>query len=493
MISFQKYIDIKHPPHSEPNLAEFLNSILASAHENIPHTRPPQGHKHAPWWNDECQKAVALRRRALRAFQRCICENHDKAAREAYNQAKSTILNAKKECWEEFSSKFNRFTLLSKIWSMLKCFSKKRAPTNKIPHLHIHNQHYSTPLDVATQFAALYARISSHSSYTTDTHNTLNTTLATCHFHSDNTEPYNHLFTPYELRLALSKCGNTSIGPDQLAYPFFQNLTESGLENFLFTLNKLWEDGAFPDSWSSSTLIPILKHRKPRADPASYRPISLSSCASKILERMVNGRLRVYLISNKLLSPHQNGFRPGRSMADSLVHLIDSVQRGFQNKSVTVALFLDLKAAFDKVHHTALLIKLHKIGVRGRLATYLNNFISNRSFSVRCGNTYSDRVAQEHGVPQGSPLSPTLFLVLINDIFNDLLGISLQFKFSMYADDLAVWFTHPSVDRANHLIQLALNKIQEWCCRWGRWRFPLQNQLLLFFQQNVCTLNLALL
>ena len=78
-------------------------------------------------------------------------------------------------------------------------------------------------------------------------------------------------------------------------------------------LNKLWEDGTFPDSWSSSTLIPILKLRKPPADPASYRPISLSSCASKFMERMVNGRIRTYLEPSKLLSPYQNGFRPGHS------------------------------------------------------------------------------------------------------------------------------------------------------------------------------------
>ena len=479
-ISFQEYIDIKHPLQSEPNLSEFLNTILASAHANIPHTCPPQGRKHAPWWNNDCQKAVALRRRALRAFQRCICENHEKAAREACDQAKSTILNAKKESWEDFWSTFNRFTPLSKIWSTLKCFSNKRPPAYKIPHLHIHNQHYSTPLEVATQFAAHYARISSHSSYTTDTHNTLNTTLATCHFHSDNTEPYNHLYTPYELRLALSKSGNTSVGPDQLAYPFFQNLTECGLQNFLFALNKLWEDGTFPDSWSSSTLIPILKPRKPPADPASYRPISLSSCASKILERMVNGRIRTYLEANKLLSPYQNGFRPGHSTADSLVHLIDSVQRGFHKDHVTVALFLDLKAAFDKVHHSALIIKLHKIGVRGRLATYLRNFINNRTFSVRCGNTYSERLAQEQGIPQGSPLSPTLFLILINDIFNDLTDISLHFQYSMYADDLAVWFSHPNVDQANRLIQLALNKIQDWCYRWGVQISPAKSATLVF-------------
>ena len=197
-----------------------------------------------------------------------------------------------------------------------------------------------------------------------------------------------------------------------MAYTFFKNLSESGLINFLTALNQLWKEGTFlyPGALAVSTLIPILKNNKPPSDPGSYRPISLSSCASKIFERMVNSRIRVYLESNQKLTLYQNGFRPGRSTADNLIHIIDSAQRGFQQKQVTVALFLDLKAAFDKVHHSSLLIKLHEIGVRGRLAaTFIKNFLNNRTFSVRCGKDFSERTAQENGVPQGSPLSPTLF------------------------------------------------------------------------------------
>ena len=274
---------------------------------------------HSPWWTPQCKQAVAKRRRALRAFQRCICGKHESEARKAREEAKTIIDQAKKEGWKKFSNNFNRFTPLSKIWNLIRCFKIKRKPDFKIPHLIINDTHHSTPLDVATQFAAHYARVSAHDNYPQQLHDTLNTTLTTCHFQSDNTEHYNHLFTLYELQLAISKCGNTSIGPDQMAYPFFKNLSESGLINFLTALNQLWKEGTFPLSWSSSTLIPILKNNKPPSDPASYRPISLSSCAFKIFERMVNSRIRVYLESNQKLTLYQNGFRPGRSTADNLI------------------------------------------------------------------------------------------------------------------------------------------------------------------------------
>ena len=242
----------------------------------------------------------------------------------------------------------------------------------------------------------------------------------------------------------------------------------------------MWEEETYPETFSTSTLIPIQKPCKPRADPASYRPISLSSCASKIIERMVNGRIKVYIENNNLLSEHQNGFRPNRSTTDSIAHIINSIYTSFHNKEVTVALFIDLKAAFDKVNHQALLIKIHKLGLRGRIAKYIKNFISNRTIAVRCGNTYSTKVKQDHGLPQGSPLSPTLFLILINDIFDNIRSISNKFNFSMYADDLAVWVSQRSTDSANTLMQLALNKIEEWCDFWGLTISPTKSATMIF-------------
>ena len=354
------------------------------------------------------------------------------------------------------------------------------ATSYKIPHLIINNAHYSVPFEVATQFALHYSNVSATTQYPPHLHATLNARLEALNFLSTNTESYNLPFKIYELKLALSKCGNTSVGPDQLAYPFFKNLTEPGLLNLLFGFNQIWTAGSFPDSWKESIMIPILKPSKLPTDPASYRPISLSSCASKILEKMVNGRLRTYIDTNQLLSPYQTGFRPGHSTADGLARLIDTAQKSLQIREVTVALFLDLKAAFDKVHHSALLIKLHQLGIRGRLATYIQNFLTQRRFSVRCGKTLSPLHDQEHGVPQGCVISPTLFQILINDIGDNLSNVSPHIQYTLYADDIAIWYSHPSVDFANGKIQRALNQISRWCSRWGLQISPAKSATLIF-------------
>ncbi len=464
---FQSHIDVEYPKDTQPDLNLFLNKILASAHQHIPHTAPRSGRRASPWWNSECQKAVALRKRALKQFQRCICQAHEEEARRTRHLAKEIIQKAKLESWQSFASEFNRFTPLSKIWSMLKSFSLKNPPLYKIPHLNVNDIAYSMPVDVAIEFAKHFASISSANQYSSQTRIELNSALLSLNFESDNSEPYNAHLTEKELTIALGKCGKTAVGPDQLDYSFLKNLTEIGLSNLLAALNTMWSEGSYPQNWSTSTLIPFLKLGKPPSKPSSYRPISLTSCACKLFERIISNRLRVYIETNNILSPFQSGFRPGRSTADNIIRIVDSIQCGFQEKEDTVALFLDLKAAFDKVNKSALLIKLHKAGIRGKMAKFIQNFLESRTFQVRCGSAFSPPYSQDHGVPQGSVLSPTLFLIMINDVFQNLPNQSRCLKYSLYADDLVVWATHHSVDSATDMVQNALNSISSWCTRWG--------------------------
>ena len=481
--SFANHIDENYPGDAEPDVTTFLNAVLASAHQYIPHTAPRSGRRASPWWNDDCKKAVAIRKRALKQFERCICEHHENEARRTRALADKIIREAKLASWQTYAGQFNRFTPLSKIWSMLRAFSTKRPPLYKIPHLKVDGDNYSMPVAVATQFARHFATISSAEQYPTLLAENLRDELGALSFVSGNAEPYNQPLTLNELSLALSKCGKTSVGPDQIDYSFFKNLSESALANLLSAFNSMWIEEAFPPNWRKSTLVPILKQRKPPFEPASYRPISLTSCACKLFERIINNRLRVYLESNELLSPFQNGFRPSRSTADNLVQLIDFAQSGFHSKQVTGVLFLDLKAAFDKVNKSALLIKLHKFGLRGRMAKFIQNFLENRTFEVRVGNAYSPSFDIDHGVPQGSVISPTLFLIMINDVFDDLPQEASNLKFSLYADDLAVYSNHPEPEGAIQLLQGALDKIAHWCDTWGLKIAPSKSAAMLICKQ----------
>ncbi|XP_043213195.1 uncharacterized protein LOC122377325 [Amphibalanus amphitrite] len=196
---------------------------------------------------------------------------------------------------------------------------------------------------------------------------------------------------------------------------------------------------------------------------------------------MVNGRIRAYLEGNYLLSPHQTGFRSGRCTADNIVHLIDDIQKGFQNDMYTFAVFIDFQNAFDKVNKQALLIKLHKTGIRGHMAHYISNFLKDRTFNVRCGNTFSPNLNQDHGLPQGSVLSPTLFLIMINDLFQN---PPSSLKHSIFADDVAIWVTRRNIDSAFASVQNAMEDINSWCDKWGLVLSPSKTVALIFSHKS---------
>ena len=122
-------------------------------------------------------------------------------------------------------------------------------------------------------------------------------------FKSLNNEEYNNHFNLLELKDAIQKSHDTATGPDEVHYQMLKHLPENALSTLLHIFNDIWITGVFPDSWRLATVIPIPKPGKDHADPTNYRPIALTSCLCKTLERMINKRLVWYLESNDLISP----------------------------------------------------------------------------------------------------------------------------------------------------------------------------------------------
>ena len=122
-----------------------------------------------------------------------------------------------------------------------------------------------------------------------------------------------------------------------------KHLPESSLQALLGIFYHIWTSGDFPEDWRLATVIPIPKPGKDHAEPTNYRPIALTSCLCKTLERMINKRLIWYLVSNNLLSQYQLGFRAGRSTNDNLVRLETFIRDAFVKKEHVVAVFFDLE------------------------------------------------------------------------------------------------------------------------------------------------------
>ena len=122
-------------------------------------------------------------------------------------------------------------------------------------------------------------------------------------------------FSPTDLLAPASNLSSsTAIGPDKVAYPVLKHLPRSGMDFLLHIFNLSWSSHSFPSIWMTSSIIPIHKMGKPLDSPASFQPISLTSCVSKLFERIILSCLLFFLESNSILSPRQVGFRPERSL-----------------------------------------------------------------------------------------------------------------------------------------------------------------------------------
>ncbi len=173
--------------------------------------------------------------------------------------------------------------------------------------------------------------------------------------------------------------------------------------------------GHVPIQLKIAKVIPIFKSGD-RQSMDNYRPISLLSNFSKILEKIVAIRLIKFLDVHKILSDHQFGFRKAHSTLHPLVHFINKITSNLTAKKHTLAIFCDLRKAFDTVDHAILLKKLAKLGVRGVELSWFKSYLSQRQQFVLVNGMSSTLLSILLGVPQGSILGPLLFLIYINDL-----------------------------------------------------------------------------
>jgi len=265
-----------------------------------------------------------------------------------------------------------------------------------------------------------------------------------------------------ELNKALNKLKNRkSPGPDKIHNEMLLQLSPTGKRTLLHLINLSWQTGTVPRNWKNSIIVPILKKDKPPEELKSYRPISLTSCVSKLTERMINSRLYWWLESTGFLNRYQAGFRSGQRTEDQLFRLTQRIIDGFQEGKHTTAIFVDLQQAYDRVWRKGLLMKMKNAGIHGKIYKWIKDYLCDRTTSTKINNSFSSKEVQEEGLPQGSCLSCTLFLIYIND-----LPSVLQSEKAMYADDLAIWYTSKHLPIASNRLNEDLESLDNFCKKW---------------------------
>ena len=210
---------------------------------------------------------------------------------------------------------------------------------------------------------------------------------------------------------------NKSSGPDGIPPMVLKNC-RSSLSTPLSRLYHLsYSSGSFPSAWKLANVQPVPK-KGSRSDPSNYRPIAVTSILAKVMERIIKQNLMDYLESNGLIHDSQYGFRSKRSTGDVMAYLTEIWSHSLHSYGESQAVALDFAKAFDRVWHKNLLCKLSAFGVDPSLCRWIESFLLNRSIQVVLDGTTSKRIDINAGVPQGSVLSPVLFLIYINDLLS---------------------------------------------------------------------------
>ena len=247
-----------------------------------------------------------------------------------------------------------------------------------------------------------------------------------------------------------------SNGPDNIGNLILKLNAESLGEPMTFLINKSLKDGIFPSDWKQANVTPIFK-KGSRQDIRNYRPISLLSSTSKILERVVYNHLYEHCQTNNLLSKRNSGFKQNDGAVNRLLYLVDRIYKGLDDEREIAMVFLDITKAFDRVWHKGLLFKLRGFGVSGLLLAWFKSYLENRSQRVVIGGVSSEFKYLFAGVPQGSVLGPLLFLIFLNDVEIDIIS-----DISLFADDTALVQAYKFQAEAEDALNSDLVKIANW-------------------------------
>ena len=266
-------------------------------------------------------------------------------------------------------------------------------------------------------------------------------------------------------------------GNDLITYDLLKKCSNNSKKVICCLLNQCLAENKFPSEWKSAKVTMLPKPGRDKYQACNYRPISLLSCLGKMLERYIYRYLLDELNSKNFFNDNQAGFRKKRTTAEHLFRLAQQTSNGFKKRKCTLALFLDVRAAFDSVWKAGLKYKINKIGLSKQMRNLLFSFLDERTLRVNVNGIWSEVVTLEAGTPQGSCLSPILYIIFVNDV-TDALDLN-KLSASQFADDIGLWCTHSDLRTAQLIIQDAIKRLETWCQKWYVSLHPAKSKLLL--------------
>ena len=449
------------PLYQSDNLNEITNDVvnllikISNKHAPIKKvSRSKQKQLNKPWISNGILKSIKNKQRMYSTH--FHSNNVEKINRyKTYANKLNYIISISKKRYFDHQFQICKNNLKD-TWKLIGSLIKRKRRGEIHPDRLLRNgKMFTTPYDVANQFNTHFINVgpslaNSIPDYTNSDPTVYihNSPLSSFVMSTVTESQVSKLFSQLNIHKASLDIPNRliKIASKQLSVPF------------TFIFNTSITTGIIPDIFKISRVTPIYKNGN-TTDPNNYRPISILSPFSKILEKIVHDQMLLFLEKHKILFPHQFGFRKGYSTEQAILEITDSIKTAIDQNQVTCGVFLDFSKAFDTVNHQILLSKLDKYGFRGIPHLWFTDYLTNRKQFVKVGDVESNKLEMLCGVPQGSTLGPLLFLLYINDISN----CSTKLTFRIFADDTSVFYSCKNINELEIVMNEEVQALLKYC------------------------------
>ena len=434
-------------------------------------------------WNAEISNAKACLERArkdfldakdyeLQSYFRGICK-------QASRDLKQAIEDSRRVDWQSFCSGISVETPVKEVWSRLRRVSKTgkgprgaATPMMRDPNGHV----IASAAAQAQMLTDHWAARSSQSHPTTQAFSRSAKGMVEAEYdrvmgESRDSTPNGHipeycqLFNISELDGILNQLpAGKAAGWDGIPYELLTALGPEMRARVLQCLNGLWVSGGVPSEWKEAILIPLAK-KESASKVEDFRPVSLLVCLCKVLEALIHRRLEWVLDGRvKLLPPNDLGFRRHATAVQQVVRATQAAHEAWARGEDLAVVMLDVDKAFDTLWGVGLVVKMHRLGVRGRMLQFIDNYLRGRLCrAVIEGEVAASRM-WDLGIGQGGILGPLFFVVYFSDL------PVLPSSGGKYADDSSVWHvisrSPKSRDQSVGVLQSHLDAIHEWSRVW---------------------------
>lgn len=456
------------PSVSCSNISEH---ILAGMNQYIPSrnltTRPDDPF----WWTPECTLAVKSKEKAWNRCRKSPTEQTQAVYREAVKAVTTTLRSAWRSHADKLRSRLTRGSMSDKAWwcSLKQAGGQGRG--NSIPMLRDSKDHVTNKEKAECLASHFSKKCSLGHDFQGDAFPNVR--------HAAASAITSVRFRQSTVARALRQLdANKATGPDGIPARVLKHCASELSQPLSLLFTQCFNSGIQPALWKTAWVVPIHKRRS-KSVPSNYRPVSLLCVISKVMETIVNRRLMNYLETNEILAKMQFGFRRRLGTSDLLTLVQHKWASTLAHGGEVHAMALDIAGAFDKVSHSGLLFKAERYGICGELLTWISSYLSERHLQVVVSGQCSTPHPITAGVPQGSILGPTLFLLYVNDCEQFL---PPAVDLAAYADDTNVYKCVQDKDStaSSHAeLQAAVDAISNWGESWKICFEPTKSQALI--------------